>query len=80
MVEIMAKDDGTITSGQLRKILAEAMLLVMHPKNSEGKYHGINTKEIISLSVQINKTLDLELKQQAFCLKCKHKLNEDYRP
>ena len=80
MVEVMTKDDGTITSGQLRKILADAMLLVMHPRNSEGKLHEIKTKELISLSTQINKTLDLELKQQAFCLKCKHKLNENYRP
>lgn len=80
MIEIMAKDDGTITTGQLRKILADAMLLVMNPKDSEGRYHNIKTKDIISLAIQINKTLELESKQQAFCLKCKHKLNENYRP
>lgn len=80
MIEIMAKDDGTITTGQLRKILADAMLLVMNPKDSEGRYHNINTKDIISLSIQINKTLELDSKQQASCLKCKHKLNGNYRP
>ena len=81
MVEIMPKDDGSITTGQLRKVLADAMKAVMHNSQCKaGDEIYVDTKSLIALAAQITKTLDLDVKQQTMCLKCKHKLNQGGTP
>jgi hypothetical protein len=48
-----------MTSGQLRETLAKAMQLVM-----DGKMSNQDAKNLIGLATQVNKTLELEIKQK----------------
>ena len=75
MKEIMEKGGENMTSGDLRKILADAMQKVI-----TGDMHKSEAQMLIGLATQFSKTMDAEIKQQVMCLKCKHKLDENHRP